>query len=191
MASLMKTCLARRIRVIKVIRMSLAATRPLLQRDTTLKVLQLFRDPRAVVCSRLIKTGWYKLRLESGNFTSIIENARTLCHRMTEDYIAGKQLMELFPKRVKFIRYDDLNFQFRQNLWDDVTEFLGIPEYKLGPIFRNLAFEWRGMLNYTLVELVDKECEFVYKVLGYNPLSREQLRNTTMATFIPYYDFGD
>ena len=191
-SSFIQNCTGSRIRLTKVIRMSLAATRPLLETDKYLKIVQLVRDPRGIICSRLLKTGWYPLKLTPGNYTSIISNARALCKRMTGDYAAGKQLMTTFPNRVKFIRYDDLIYKFHQTVWDNITSFLGVQSSAIGRVFINTdhSFDWRQLLNKDVLDIINKECSLVYKALGYIPLRHEELGNASLLSFRPYIEVG-
>ena len=168
--------------------MSLVAARPLLEACSSLKVLQLVRDPRGTICSRLIKTKWYPLKRESDNYTAIAENARTLCRRMTEDFQIGKQFMKSFPNRVKFIRYDDLVSGYRQTLWDNLTKFLGVEKMILTEKIRDNPFEWRTLLDQSVIDIVDKECSYVYSEHGYIPLRPHELRNASVSSFIPNFD---
>ena len=170
--------------------MSLSATRPLLEIDKFLKILQLVRDPRGIICSRLLKTKWYPLKLSPRNYTPVIVNTRALCKRMAEDYAAGKQLMKVYPHRVKFIRYDDLTYKFSQTVWDNVTRFLGVPDRTIRNDYANTRIDWRKLLNNDVLKIVDQECSYVYKVLGYIPLHHNELRNKSLLSFRPYFEVG-
>ena len=179
-------CKNSNIRVTKVIRLSLNATRRLLEQDENLKVVQLVRDPRGILHSRLIKAEWYPLRVMSGNFTSFVNSARALCERMLSDHIEGRRLMKVFPNRVIFIRYDDFVSPFNQRAYKRLTTFLGLEERPFRQEVQD-GSEFRSKMGKPVVEIVDKECARVYEAYGYRNLSYSLLREGLVNTFIPYF----
>ena len=96
------------VRIIKLVRLCLDTAKPLLQRDPSLKLVQLLRDPRGIVYSRLVKTRWYSLFVKNGNYTPVLRHVKLLCKRMLIYYEAGIELVNMFPGKVKLIRYEDL-----------------------------------------------------------------------------------
>ena len=190
-------CLKSKIRVTKVLRLRLDVTQSLLESDSSLKIVHIFRDPRAIMCSRALKTPWYPLYLV-GNYINFIENARYLRMKMTEDYKAGKQLMTSFPDRVRLIRYEDLFYDIA--LVDGIKSELGIK-----PILGNITTThiwmdnnspvdfkpwmiWRKLLSPRRIKILDELCNSVYKDLGYVQLSPVDLQNMTKLTSIPEFD---
>ena len=190
-------CLKSKIRVTKVLRLRLDVTQSLLESDSSLKIVHIFRDPRAIMCSRALKTPWYPLYLV-GNYINFIENARSLCMKMTEDYLAGKQLMTSFPGRVWLIRYEDLFYDM--TLIDGIKSELGIKPNSGNittthswvnnntPVDFKPWMIWRKLLSPLRIKILDELCSSVYKDLGYIQLSPVDLLNMTKLTFIPEFD---
>ena len=109
---------------------------------------------------------------------------------MLNDFKAGKQLMELFPSRVRFIRYEDLIYENRQSVIEDLYKFLG---YEQKPKVLNkpkTSFAWKKLLDKRTLEIVDKECSEVYEALGYVRLNKTQANLGKILSFIPDFDIG-
>ena len=175
------------VRVIKSVRLSLDIVRPLLQRDPALKLIHLFRDPRGIIYSRLVKTRWYPLNIKKGNFTPIERHVRLLCNRMFEDAKAGRQLMDLFPNRVKLIRYEDiLSYTMNEHI-HQLKQFLDMSfnEKRVKTNVRSLN-EWVAKLDKKVVEIVDSHCSRVYDNLGYIKLDDIKHVKEDRKSFLPF-----
>ena len=100
--------------------------------------------------------------------------------------------MTKFPNRVKFIRYDDLIYEFHQTVRDNITSFLGVQSTAIRKVFINTdnSFDWRQLLNKDVLDIINKECSLVYKALGYVLLRHEELANTSLLSFRPYFEIG-
>lgn len=178
------TCKTAKHRVSKVLRLSLGALEDLLREIPNLKVIHLFRDPRAIVHSRIETHGY---PLEKMALTSAIHsNAKSLCNKMSKDLVDGKRLYKRFPNRFRFIHYEDIYSRdysltelhtflgmtvSRNNL--DLARFSLVNHGSLRSSSarserkENNAFWWRKFLRWDIVKSVDKECSFLYKELGY------------------------
>ena len=176
-------CMKSPVHVIKSVRLSLDIVRPLLKRDHALKLIHLFRDPRGIIYSRLVKTRWYPLNLTKGNFTPIERHIRLLCSRMVEDVKAGQQLMDLFPNRVKLIRYEDILSDTRSQ---SIKQFLDVSfdETRVKKNVQSLN-EWVAKVNKKVVEIVDSHCSRVYDNLGYIKLDDIKEDMKSFLPFIP------
>ena len=133
------------------------------------------------------KTSWYPLQLVGDNYTPIIENVRTLCKRMIDDYKTGSNLMNEFPNRVQFIRYEDLVSIFRQTNFNKLNSFLGLQDRLFKEKVGNGNFKWRYLLQRSVIDIVDTECSRVYETLGYIRLGDDDLQNNNVYPFIPYF----
>lgn len=189
-----RDCKTAQHRVSKVLRLSVDNLDAMLESRTNLKAIHLFRDPRAIINSRLY-TKWYP----SGTERNVLDNTKGLCHKMLIDFRQGVKLLEKYPERFKFVFYEDLNndpFEKVMLLY----KYLGMSldpayysEVKTLSIFtanelrsereRNTAFWWRNTLSWKLVEQIDKICEDVIANLGYKKFVNEDaLRNLSLAS---------
>lgn len=182
------SCKAAKHRVSKVLRLSLGAVEDLLREIPNLKVVHLFRDPRAIIHSRIETHGY---PLEKMTLTNAIQsNAKSLCNKMSTDLVDGKRLHKRFPNRFRFIHYEDI--YTRDYSLIELHTFLGMPVSKINLDFarfslanhgslrsssarserkENNAFWWRKYLRWDIVKSVDTECSFLYKELGYPNIS--------------------
>ncbi|XP_052809141.1 carbohydrate sulfotransferase 4-like [Mya arenaria] len=87
--------------VVKTLRITTDSLAPLLDRKPDLKVIQLFRNPFAIMNSRLEST----FQLIVSDF---VEMGESLCRKMEIDYQGSIDLIKKHPDRVKMVFYDDL-----------------------------------------------------------------------------------
>jgi len=175
-----------------VLRFSVDLFEYLLYERDNVKVIHLFRDPRAVINSE-INAHWYK-------HTHNIElNARSLCKKMLHDYIEGRVLLSRYPSKFMFLYYEDLT----DNALDKVKalyKYIGMSEspekierLKALSVFsdkslrsdgkNSTAFWWRNQLSWDIVQKVDKECSSVINLLGYKLFSTEnQLKDLSIPS---------
>lgn len=88
-----RTC---KLRVTKVLRLSLRFLPLLLKEVPDLKVLFIIRDPRGIINSR-IQTNWYPIAED--DIASVKDNIESLCFKMKEDIKMIEQLKANFPGR--------------------------------------------------------------------------------------------
>ena len=170
---LAEICRQSRIRVIKLVRWSLTIAAPVLEKDPTLKLVQLFRDPRGVIASRLVKTDWYPLKVKNANYSRILKNAEVLCKRMADDFEAGSKLRRRYPDRVKFIKYEDLNGHDAEALEvkDELRTFLNLGKSPNAPDSKSSSnSDWVRVLEWQVIKIVDSACANVYKNLDYRKI---------------------
>ena len=193
-------CQTAKHRVSKVLRMTVGRLETVLRHNPNLIVLHLFRDPRAIINSRL-ETKGYPMRANPRGSKEISLNAKALCDKMTVDFEEGLKLMDKFPDRFRFLHYEDLALHLDSiiKLYDyagityDEANFKRVyavktndPEKKLGEREKerktNNALWWRTYLSYDVVKQVDIVCYEVYRNLGY-PIFKNltQLRSLTKA----------
>ena len=96
-------CETTKHRITKILRINTTHTQSLLENHKRLKLVQLFRDPRAVINSRK-NTSWYY-----NKGLTLSYDAEQLWYRMEHDIDSAEQLSTLFPDRVKILQYEDFN----------------------------------------------------------------------------------
>ena len=185
-------CRAAKHRVIKLLRMSIDNLASLLQANSRLKVIYLYRDPRGIHNSQ--SGDLRNISKNDGKFDNVRQHVESLCERMQWDITAGKELKEMFPERVKFIQYENLG-----NLTDigrDLYAFLGMPytsEHQ--KMLINLMnpkgnkgfhpFNYRTRLSWDIVSLFETECAGVLDQLGYTRYKSEaHLRDMSQSGFV-------
>lgn len=92
-------CSQAEVLTLKVIRLAVAQVRGLLQRNPSLKIVHLVRDPRGIILSRKLA---YDLP------RGIAGGARHLCQQMREDLQAYHNISRDFPQSILQIRYEDM-----------------------------------------------------------------------------------
>lgn len=171
------SCRQARHVVAKVLRLSVGAYETLLFRNSNLKVVHLFRDPRAVLNSRLNTRG-YDLKK---NIEAVKMNAEALCDKMWSDLQDGKRLMVKFPGRFNFVHYEKLVSVDKAVI--ELHDFLGLrltranmniirvdltnAFWKWQAKRQNNVFWWRTSLPWELTKAVDNACVDVLEELGY------------------------
>jgi hypothetical protein len=164
-----------------------------------LKVIHLFRDPRAIINSR-IETKWFPSKTDE----EVIENAKSLCNKMLYDFRKGQNVHKKYPDRFKFIYYEDLtsNMLSKSKI---LYNYIGMnvdetyfPEFMKHIVSKktfvskverkkNSAYWWRKNLNWTIVKNMEIICKDVYTELGYKPMSsfQEYVNLSMPSTVVP------
>lgn len=181
-------------RVAKVLRLSTDLLGPIFEARNNFKAFHLFRDPRAIINSR-INTKWYP----TNNINSILNNAKGLCDRMLHDFREGKKLLEKYPDRFKFLFYEDMNEEPFEKV-KAMYRFVGMslneklyPRVKTLPVFtpkeqqtereKNTAYWWRISLDWKVVQGMDDICADVYNELGYKSMKDfGEFRNLSISS---------
>ena len=178
-AQILKTCLENleskcrtsKIRVTKVVRVSLRLVPRLLTQFSNLKIVFLFRDPRANLNSRIF-TAWFPVN--ESDVTTAKNAIRSLCVQMSEDIKMVDRLKAYFPGRFIDVRLEDivrrpvLSFEslFRSlNLEltsKHVREVMNL--YLARP---NFDSKWKHALKSDFVRFMEKECQSIFKFYNY------------------------
>lgn len=196
--------------VSKVLRVTTGAYKELLHDIPKLKVIHLFRDPRAVIHSRLETHGYPIKRTSIASMKSNIKaNAKSLCTKMATDLKEGKQLQTLFPDRFRFIHYEDL--YTLDNSLISLHTYLGMPisnrELQFARTHKsnsgnrrdsasrqerqgNNAFWWRKYISWDTVQLVDAECSHLYTELGYPTVQLKDMHTFNETAIIENLKFS-
>ncbi|KAL4233730.1 hypothetical protein ACF0H5_008410 [Mactra antiquata] len=184
-------CKKYEFRSAKVLRMGLDDAAMLLNRLPNLRLIHLFRDPRAVINSH-IHTGWFPMK--SNNMQALEDDIKALCSRLDHDTVAAHKVLKQYPDRIKIVQYDDLYGNITK--LEKVFEFTGMPltptvktyiKSKIGgKTLKTKGFHpaasYRGLLSYPIVQMVDKHCENALQMLGLRSFSSvEELRNVSIS----------
>ena len=178
------TCQRAKHKVTKVLRLSVGALEDILNNFPKVKAIHLYRDPRAIIHSRL-ETHGYPLKATTSHH-SIKTTAKSLCNKMASDLEEGERLKKMFPNRFRFIHYEDIYTSDHSLI--ELHNYLGMAVSQ-GMIYnaripntnngnnrkqsarlerkRNNAFWWRKYLSWDIIKLVDSECSSLYPELGY------------------------
>ena len=94
------TCKNSTHRVTKVLRFTVDNFDSFLMSRDNIKLIHLVRDPRAIINSR-IGTNFFPTK-------DVLSIAEVLCNKMIHDFQAGRKLLMKYPKRFRFVYYEDL-----------------------------------------------------------------------------------
>ena len=124
-----ESCKGANHRVIKSLRMTLDNLTPLLKANPRLKVVHLFRDPRAIFNSR-IGTMYVPIKnlypLDENKLLHIRSAIKTTCERHLIDLEASEMLRNVYPDRFKVIQYENLFSEPVSRGVKDLYEFAGM-----------------------------------------------------------------
>ena len=182
--SIMKSsCQKTRIRSAKVLRMDMSSVEELLKQDHEIKVIYLIRDPRGIILSTM-----NTLLMAKNSLGSINNEAYGLCKKMESDYKTYKDLIRLYPERIRLVRYEDIseNLVIASHL---LYEFIGvIPSIEVDQHLNSIssskenggnysqerqnssetASAWRHKLSQDHREMVESVCEKVLQLGNYS-----------------------
>ncbi|XP_052795311.1 carbohydrate sulfotransferase 4-like [Mya arenaria] len=196
---LQDVCRRSTVRFIKLLRLTLGSLQPLLENNEHLKVVHLFRDPRAIIHSRMY-TRYYPTNEKEQEAV-----AKGLCDKMLKDYFSGVKLMKQYPGRVMFLYYEDLlehlhvrlkelysllNIEYNATLVDHLAEInVNLAPAEKGISFRsdrqgNNSIWWRKYMTWDDVASVEAVCGTAMRYLGYTSFdSVTQLRDLTVSSY--------
>ena len=190
-------CQAAKHRMMKIVRLSVDNLEDILTTNENVKVLQLLRDPRAIINSR-ITTAWYSLIDDPSRITI---NADDLCRRMMYDLTSGIALKKKFPYRFAFVMFEDLQdnlgvkakylYNYLGMTVDNIDSKIKDIEYieknkKSITKQANDTFSewWRSQMSVSAIKATDAVCLDFYKAVGYHTFTDEsQLRNKTIKSY--------
>ena len=182
--------------VTKVLRMTVGSLEPLLRTVPDLKIIQLMRDPRAIINSRIHSQG-YPAR-------DYVSNSKALCQKMTWDLEEGLVLMKNYPDRFKFVFYEDVKSDVLSKA-RQLSNFIGM-EFDEAEVARlnivsvnkaksrsvatksrviDNAFWWRTRLSLANVDNVQRYCSKVFDGFDLKLFhSKADLTNASLSTFV-------
>ena len=174
---LTKSCKSHNVRSFKTIRMNMDEVQSLIEKEPTLKIVHLVRDPRGVVNSRVGSGSKY-----------ISEEAKLLCSQMLINILECQKLKEKYPNNIFQVRYEDIaaapieqaqviyNFTRNSPLPESVLSFLNksmnsdINSGQMGTSRKNstaTAYMWRQKLSVTDQNVITNHCSSVLDKLNY------------------------
>ena len=177
LAALKSKCKQSSTVINKYIRMSMPMAEKIFHRSAgqEVKVIHLFRDPRAMLDSQLRKND-----VNVQHFPTFINRTRQMCQNMLDDLNYAETLKQTYPGRIITVRYETLVDYPIQSV-KSILSFLGLPylesdeNYVLRTRISNRTFpRWRLHIPQSHLEVVDKYCRLLYDRFGYIPLKHVQ-----------------
>ena len=164
--------------------------------DYSLKVVQLVRDPRAILNARVLDDSH-----KNWTVKLVREQAQTLCRDMLRNIKYAVSAPSWLQGRYTLLRYEDLAlnphqiaeqlYQFvgisiatRVRMWIDRTLSHGFSSPSLSnSVFRQISYSgqnltdsvqtWRTQMPYSVVRVIETECYEVMNLLGYKIVEDE------------------
>lgn len=199
MDKLTEFCESHEIRVTKTIRLkSLEHLPENLSKD--LKIIYLVRDPRAIVKSRITRNDIWDLNKGSrpSNTKKRFDRLDHVCE--TYDVFLNQRKNYKFAENILVVRYEDLTYE-RVKMAEKIYQFIGEKERsnfdeKLAHRFEHnarasirISKGWRGVLDFSVVDRVQKGCDKVFEAFGYEKVlddqEYEKLRNESSWVLNP------
>lgn len=177
-------------KVTKTLRLSLYHTEKLLRTMPDLKVVHLFRDPRAVIHSH---SGRKWSPIKESSLTSIARGAQAVCCRIVRDIQHGQTLVEQYPDRFKIIQYEDFEnplatirilYNFLGMSFDEeVLQYIdGSEETGSSNSDGNHPFQYRYSMQWKTIKVINQYCEQAFDMLGYRTFKSEsEFRNMSLS----------
>ena len=171
--------------------MTVGSLEPLLRIFPNLKIVQLLRDPRAIINSRIYSRGYPT--------KDFVRNSRALCRKMTWDLEEGKELLKKYPDRFKFVFYEDIKSDVLKKA-EGLSNFIGM-EYESSEVkllnkvsvnkgtraipssrTADNAYWWKSTLSENFLKTVQNDCSILLKYFGFKLFkSKAELMNSTLA----------
>ncbi|XP_045201855.2 carbohydrate sulfotransferase 1-like [Mercenaria mercenaria] len=198
-------CKTSKHRATKTVRLTLDNVETILRNNQAVKAIHLFRDPRAIMNSRLT-TKWFDVKESLYNDYKLLEaDATDLCNRIIHDLRAGIRLKQKYPKRFAFVMFEDLLenqklkseilFRFyglERNNYNDLDRPFLVPEEvhvfknrkSINKEYENYANWWRLELSVKAMVVIDRACINAVDFLGYKRFyTEDDLRNVSTEAF--------
>lgn len=208
-----QSCLQRRHRVIKTVRVrQLETLRPLAEDPRLhMRFIQLVRDPRAVLASRMVAfssryRSWQ--RWAAGEELPLdqdeVRKLRANCDNIRMSAELGLQQPAWLRGRYMLVRYEDIA-RFPMRKAAEMYAFTGIPftaqaeqwilkntqasqeasgVYSTQKNSSQQVEKWRRSVSFRLVQLVQEECSATMRLFGYRPAENQQMLSDTSLSLI-------
>lgn len=169
-----QNCRESKLRITKVLRLSLRFLPLLMSEIPDLKILFVVRDPRGIMNSR-IKTDWFPIM--NNDTKTVTNNIESLCFKMNEDVKMIDKFKGDFPGRLKDLRLEDIVLNPKKT-FQDIFDFInlkmtGVYIKKIKNIFGErptFLSKWNTTLNQTYIKLTEDNCQYMFKTLNYTSL---------------------
>ena len=132
---------------IKTVRLTMDTIEDVLNKDPSVKVIYLLRDPRAIVTSRNIQLISKAARFKSkpGDLDQyVVQEARMLCSKMMHDIVKSNNLSKRFPNRIQEARYEHVA-QRPLEMFRSLYDSLNFSNF-------NVIDQWFKAVSQTLVD---------------------------------------
>ncbi|XP_076084579.1 carbohydrate sulfotransferase 1-like [Mytilus galloprovincialis] len=189
-------CLKSKVVAIKTIRVPLFIVQGLFSQLKKLKILHLVRDPRPTIISQ---------KKHIREIDSVSDYAANLCFRISNDILMSNLLTVFYPLSIVRIRYEILttnpidmskgiyqflNLTFTDEIQNVILMKTSSGKSGKGPLntvkgnSTEMVNKWRYSANYSFVKSIDKQCQYLYKKLGYIQINNTaMLQNTSIPLF--------
>ncbi|XP_021362261.1 uncharacterized protein LOC110456049 isoform X2 [Mizuhopecten yessoensis] len=179
------------VRIVKTIRMKMESAIMLMKWLPELRIIHLLRDPRGKMAS--------ELGARMSAVLSFVGFATRTCEGITTDTRVTDYLRTLYPNRIRVLLYEKLattpiettkniynflNMEFSNSTIGLVREFTqsgGSDDCTWctkRTNSRSRAYLWRSTIDLGLVALIDRQCYFLYRKVGYISIfPPEEIRN--------------
>ncbi|KAL4230821.1 hypothetical protein ACF0H5_011195 [Mactra antiquata] len=189
-------CKKSNIRTIKVIRMSKETAELMLKAEPNLRIIHLFRDPRAMLDSNLRKN-----EMNVKNPSVFRKRAIDMCNTMLKDFQLMETLKSKYPEKILTVRYEDMS-SYPMETSELIHNFVDLPFNKRVENFvlaesvkpkknsTHMSIKWRTHIQQEHLNVVEKNCDELFKTLGYLPLSNiRDVRNLNIEDHVPHNDW--
>ena len=164
-------CKQTKLRVTKVLRLSLRFLPLLMDQIPDLKFLFVIRDPRGIINSR-IRTDWYGI--EGNDTEAVNKNIKSLCFKMLEDVKMVDHLKKDYPGRFLDFRLDEIvkesmktykkifkfaNLQMTDKYLEKINEVVQAKQ--------SFLTQWRDTLKPQYINLTQQYCHQSLKKYGF------------------------
>lgn len=191
---LQQKCVRANLVVNKYIRLKMTMIEEILKqnKDLKVKIIHLFRDPRAMLDSQLRKND-----VNVKVFPTFVNRTQYMCSTMLRDHQLALQLKHLYPDTIFTLRYETLvdrpistakrMFKFLGLQFSDADQ-----EFLRNKSSLSVRFPvWRRHIDEQHLQVVDRYCSKLYQMFGYIPLkSITDVQNISYPDHIDLVNFN-
>ena len=173
---------------LKTIRLTMDSIQDILEKDPTVKVIYLLRDPRAIISSRLgsLMSGVTKFKSKRFDTDEHVQHeAKMLCDKMRSDISKSQVLSKRCLNQIKEVRYEEI-VQRPKETFKELYEFLQLDTFEAidkwfsastyghdGGKFDTrrvnssaTAFSWERKITFWRLKTIESVCQDVISYLG-------------------------
>ncbi|KAK6183091.1 hypothetical protein SNE40_010637 [Patella caerulea] len=195
-----KLCEQRKVILVKTIRYPSEILYNQMKNDPNLYVVYLVRDPRGIISSQMT-------HFHNSQWETIGRTSKEICSLMENDIQIMEDLHDLYPDRVKLIRYESLATNPLGGA-TDIYKFLKLDLTKnainviklqtasnitscnvsctLRRNSKNVPYQWRVNANFTYIQNIDRSCGNVYAKMCYVPVKNSNhLKDLSISLIKP------
>ncbi|XP_050404403.1 carbohydrate sulfotransferase 1 isoform X2 [Patella vulgata] len=200
-----KSCEKKKIILVKTIRYPSEILYNQMKNDPNLYVVYLMRDPRGIISSQMTN-------FQNFEWKNINRASKEICTLMEKDIQVMEALHDLYPDRVKLMRYESIAFNplggatdiykfLELNLTKNVTNIIkkhtksNETSCSIGCTVRknskSVPYKWRVGANFKYMQKIDRSCGNVYTKMCYVPVDNiKQLKNASFSLIKPCPEYG-